>query len=487
MAKMSWLIARLLGRARRVTARRSLPLLLISLLLALGLLFAPGSAEAIEQRTLDATNYPAADLSPTLAQAQVNVDIVRQGYDLLLDRYVQPLGPADLLVAAYDGLVKGLAEAGVAIKRPGAPALPSDREAAWTAFREAVSDLLQESPPPAGFNPNAVMVAAMARSVNEGHTNYMTPKQYQDFLAFLRGDVRYGGIGVRPKRPGVTVAEVFPGSPAEAAGVLVGDMITSVDGQPTAGRTLDQVTQQIRGAEGTAVTLEVERPRTGERLLFVIVRASIKVEYISTEIIQGDIAYVRLLGFSDQSVADRFDQFLGSLPEIEARGLVIDLRGNSGGRIDVGLRILNRFIAAGPLFDQVDRTGRHHTHFATGPGWLDPVPVAILIDEASASMSEIFAAAMHENGLARLIGKKTAGNVAGSQVFPLSDGSGLQVTTLELLSGGGRRLNRDGVEPDLVADTSREELEIGRDIPLEAAVLYLWEQSVSPVSGATTP
>jgi carboxyl-terminal processing protease len=470
-----------------LTLRRSSGALLVSLLLAVGLLFAPSAVLASEQRTLDAAGYFGPDFSPALAQPQVSLEIVRQGYDLLLDRYVQPLNSADLLVAAYDGLVKGLGEAGVVVANPAPPRLPPEREAAWTTFRDAVDGLLRDSSLPAGFSPSTVMVAAMARSVNEGHTAYMNPRQYQEFLAFLRGDVRYGGIGIRPKRPGVTVAEVFPGSPAEAAGLMIGDMITSVDGQPIGGKTLDQIAQQIRGLEGTAVTLEVDRPRTGEQLRFIILRASIKVEYISTDIIQGDIGYVRLLGFSDASVADRFDQFLGSLPEMGARGLVIDLRGNSGGRIDVGLRILNRFIATGPLFDQVDRSGRHQTHFATGHVWQDRVPVAILIDEGSASMAEIFAAAMREHGFARLIGKKTAGNVAGSQVFPLTDGSGLQVTILEIFSGNGQRLNRDGVQPDEVMDTSREELELGRDVPLEAALIYLWEQSVSPLSGAARP
>lgn len=457
---------------------KKLPLsFLLSHLLVLGALLTPAGLAAARELGPDTSARPS-ELSDARALAQgepVSLEVTRQAYDLLLDRYVQPLNPADLLAAGYDGLVKRLKDAGLSVSRVGPLKLEADREAAWTDFASETFLLQQESRPPAEVNVNGVLVAAMARWVDEGHTAYLTPEQYQSFLAYLRGDQRYVGIGIRPRRPGVTVAEVFPGSPAEAAGVLPGDSIVAVDGEPTTGKTLEQAAQLIRGPEGAAVRLDVERPRTGERLVFIIVRAMIKVEYLNTSIIQDNIAYVRLRGFPEPSVAERIEQFVETLAVPGTNGLVIDLRGNSGGRLDVGLRLLNRFIASGPLYDQVDRTGRHRVQMAAGPGWDKPIPIAVLTDEATASMGEIFAAAMREHGIARLIGKKTAGNVAAAQIYPLGDGSAVQVTILEIFSGQGQRLNRAGVAPDHELDTSPEDLERGRDLPLEAAVLYLWE------------
>jgi carboxyl-terminal processing protease len=452
------------------------PLLAI-LLLAVGSLAQPPSLLADETRLFEPVSLQVSTTPGAAPIAAPGLDSLKQGYDLLLDRYVQAVSPADLLAAGYDAVVKGLQDAGVTVKNPGSLQLEPDREKAYATFTAKLASLLKESPPPADFNPTAVALAAMAKSVNEGHTSYMTAAQYKEFVAYLRGDVRYGGIGVRPKRPDVTIMEVFPDSPAERAGLTPGDVIRKVDGQATADKTLEEVAQLIRGPEGSTVSLEVDRPRTGEHLSLQVVRASIKVDYISTDMVQNNIGYIRLRGFPEPSVADRFEQFLDKLPSMNPRGLVIDLRGNSGGRIDVGLRLLNRFISSGPLFDQVDRSGTHRIQVATGPGWSNPVPVAILIDEGTASMGEIFASAMQEHGLARLFGNRTSGNVAAAQVYPLSDGSAMQVTILEIYSGKGAPLNRIGVAPDVFLASSPAEIEGGRDIPLEAAVLYCWSAS----------
>jgi carboxyl-terminal processing protease len=457
---------------------RFLAAFLLALLLQTGSLLAPAGSSARELGPETAATSSDLGAARSLAQSEpASLEVTRQAYDLLLDRYVQPLNPADLLVAAYEGLVKRLKDAGTAVARSGPLKLEADREKAWTTFASEAFLLQQESGPSPEINVNAVLVTAMARWVDEGHTAYLTPEQYQAFLAYLRGDQRYVGIGIRPRRPGVTVAEVFPDSPAEAAGMLAGDQIIAVDGEPTDGKSLEQVAQLIRGPEGAPVQLDVERPRTSERLVFIIVRALIKIEYLGTEIVQENIAYIRLRGFPEPSVAERLDQFVDKLQPSTSKGLVIDLRGNAGGRLDVGLRVLNRFIASGPLYDQVDRTGRHRVQMASGPGWDKPIPIAVLIDDGTASMGEIFAAAMRENGKARLIGKKTAGNVAAAQVYPLGDGSAVQVTILEIFSGNGERLNRAGVVPDHELDISPQDLELGRDSPLEAAVQFLWEQS----------
>ncbi len=136
----------------------------------------------------------------------------------------------------------------------------------------------------------------------------------------MRGDLRYGGIGVRGRKPGLTIAEVFEGGPAQRAGLLPGDMIVAVDGESTDGKAVEEISRLIRGPEGTAVKLDIQRPGVTDRLTFTITRELVKLDYISTDVIQGDIGYIRLRGFPEPSVAFRFEQFLDSLPSLHARG-----------------------------------------------------------------------------------------------------------------------------------------------------------------------
>jgi carboxyl-terminal processing protease len=463
-----------------VTFRDRVVTLLLTIALAAATLLSPALAPSAAAQTAPLPSSVAAATAAALKPADAAAaETIHQGYDLLLDRFVQQLEPKALLNAAYDAIVKGLADSGVQVKNQTPPSTEVDRERAWAAFETRLAELLKDTAPPESFNLAGTALTAMASSVDEGHTAYYSPDLYREFLAQLRGDVRYGGIGLRPRRPGVTVAEVFPGSPAEQAGIATGDLILAVDGQTVEGKTLEQVALLIRGPEGTSVRLDIDRPRSGEKLMLTIVRASIKVEFIRTEMIQDSVAYIQLRSFVDPNVVDKFEEFLDRLPATNARGLVIDLRGNGGGRIDLGVRLLNRFIASGPLLDQVDRNGQHRVISASGPGWANPLPLVVLVDDGTASMGEIFAAALRERGLARVMGRTTAGSVAAAQVYPLTDGSALQVTIFEIYSGRGARLNRVGLTPDDLYDTAPEDLERGRDIPLEAAVQYVWAVSDS--------
>jgi carboxyl-terminal processing protease len=474
-----------LNKPRHLARWRGLPTsLLLSLVLLLSATLSHatvGAAPAVA----GAVSIPSPEGTYAAVPEAADLDVIQQAFNLLMDRFVQPPKAPDLLNAGYAGVVKRLTELGVSVKSPGPLTLDAGRDQAWKSFATGLTQLLVESPPPAEFDLKETAISAMARSFDEGHTWYLTPERYRDYLAYIRGDVQYSGIGVRAARPEITIAEVFPASPAQAAGLHVGDQIRSVNGESTQGKALDQAAQLIRGPEGTQVVLEIDRPRTGEHLTFTITRSVVKLQFITTNTIQHDIAYVRLLGFADASITDQFEQYLEGLPAMRPRGLVIDLRGNGGGRIDQGIRLLNRFIASGPLFEQVDRSGRRRVQNATGPGWANPIPVAILIDGGTASMAEMFASAMKEHGVARLIGTKTSGSVAASQVFPLQDGAGLQLAIQEIYSPKGEPLNRVGVSPDHVIETPLAEAELGRDLPLEAAVLYLWQESDKLASQST--
>jgi carboxyl-terminal processing protease len=281
----------------------------------------------------------------------------------------------------------------------------------------------------------------------------------------------------------LTVDYVFSGSPAEAAGILIGDRILEIDGQPAEDLAATDAVTLIRGEAGTIVNLKLARDGDIDLWDLPIVRDSIRVPSIEARMID-EVGYIAIRGFPGPGLYEDVVSQLGTLQLQGAQSLVIDLRGNSGGRLDVGTRVAALFLPEGtPVYTQTTRRGRTATETtASSLQWSQPV--AVLIDSGTASMGEILAAALQEQGMAPLIGATTAGSVAGSLVVPLSDGSALQVTTLRIDSGHGRVLNRIGVEPDMEVDPTPS----AADAALDAAMSYLRNQvrardGQSPQSG----
>lgn len=343
-------------------------------------------------------------------------------------------------------------------------------------------------------NLNWVMIRAMAESAREGHTAFRTPSEYEEYLAWQRNDSRYEGIGVRFRGRNFLISEVFDGSPAEAAGVMMGDQILAVDGQSLEGVEIDDGRRLIRGPSGTSVQLLIRRPTVSAPLTITVARGEIKIQYIRWRVQDEKLGYIQLLSFPDPSVVTEIERALGEFDRAGVRGVVLDLRGNGGGRIDVGIRVASKFIRDGALFQQISRERRQRTITSDVGYWEHAAPLAVLIDGGTASMGEILASAIRENGAGTLVGARTAGVVSAAQVFPLVDGSGLQLTILEIRSGTGVQLNEVGVSPDLAVDFSMADLETGRDPQLEQALAWVRAQPAfaeparsAPVSSGAPP
>lgn len=415
---------------------------------------------------------------PTAVAAEPSIESaiepVQQGFDLLTDRFVRPLASDDLLAAAWSASVAEATGSDGASTR--SPLLTGSRERDWEIFRQQWLVLVSEHA--ARVEPKRLAGAAlrgMAEMVDEGHTIYMDSSRYAEHQAWARGDIRYAGIGARIARPDATVIEVFEDSPAERSGLLPGDMITHVDGHQILGLGLSDTIGQVRGAAGTVVELRVSRPGSEEPLVLAITRAEIHLALVRSRMLPDEVGYLHLRGFPELSVVDRVQAALSDLRAQGARALVLDLRGNSGGRLDVGVRLLSLFVREGPLYQQVSRDGSMRSTRANP--WSDPVdlPIVVLVDSGTASMGEIFASALQEHEVALLIGETTSGNVAAGQVFPLTDGSALQITVMEIRSGQGKALNGIGVTPDVHVSNSPDDLRRGHDAQLRAAVEHLAE------------
>jgi carboxyl-terminal processing protease len=274
------------------------------------------------------------------------------------------------------------------------------------------------------------------------------------------------------------VLEVFDGSPAAKAGIRTGDKIVEVDGESVAGGTSENAISRIRGTLGSTVEVVVERRGSPQPLRFTLERAEIKLAFVRWDVIQRPdgrkVGYLQIRGFPEPSVDERVGQALAEIDQRQVDGLVLDLRGNSGGRIDVGMKVASRFLRDGVVFQQIDRNGRERqVRPTTGQYWERTMPIVALVDGGTASMGEILASALQESGAARVVGTQTAGSVAGARLFPLANGGALQITVLTITSGRGTVLNDVGLKPDVAIDLSDDDLLGGVDVQLETGIRNL--------------
>jgi carboxyl-terminal processing protease len=416
---------------------------------------------------------PSAPAEDAASQTRAFAD----AYNLLLDHYVHPLDSAALLGAAWDNLARE-AE-GKAATPDALPALSGDRKADLQTAREALTAYLAKSDStPDGFVPAHALIRGMVRFVDEGHTYFLDQQQYTDYQAWSRGDNTYVGIGisVSSKDSAPHIVEVYDGTPAQQAGLEPGDVLVSIDGKAVAGMPLDEMTALVRGPAGTSIDIVVRRGDDPTLLPYRVQRAEIHLQFVSDKVVQDDIGYVLLRGFPEPSVVDSVNQDIATFESEGVHGLVLDLRGNSGGRIDVGTQLLSHFLPAGTaVYQEIDRGGQDSTHATHGDSQYD-LPVVVLVDGGTASMGEIFASAVQEHGAATVLGSTTAGSVAAAQVFALPDGTGLQVTVFEIVSADGAPLNKVGVTPDEVVGADVGAPLSDQDPVLDRAVEILHNQ-----------
>jgi carboxyl-terminal processing protease len=449
---------------------RVLALLLILVVTFGGGLALPAAAQ-VATPTPAAAPSRGADSSST---TESSVPPLAEAYLLLLERYALPLDAAQLIDAGQAGMVAVLKAAGVDVEAAAAGAYGTSTVEQFAVLQSQFQALAARYGD--RVTPRQLAYAAirgMADSVGDAHTNFLTPDEYQEQQRWERGDVRYGGIGARMRGPQATVVEVFPDTPAERAGLQPGDTIVAVDGQSATDLKLDEVIRLVRGTEGTPVVLRVQRAAGGRVEDLTLVRAQVAAPFVSARRLPGNLGYVQLRGFPEASVIAQVEQAILQQQREGARGIVLDLRGNSGGRLGVGERLLSRFVPDGPIYQIVDRSGQRDVQSVRGARPILTVPLAVLVDSGTASMGEVFAAAIEEHHVGRVIGTTTAGAVAASRFIPLSDGSALQISLEQVYSGAGAPLDRVGVQPDEEVDLDLDALRQGRDSQLERATSYL--------------
>ena len=295
------------------------------------------------------------------------------------------------------------------------------------------------------------MKTEAARGYIEGlgddYSEYIPKEEYEEFYEDMVGSLV--GIGIyfgKTMNDDILIIAPIENSAAEKAGIESGDIIKKVnDFEVTKDTTSDEVSQQIKGDVGTTITMEVLR---GEEIkTFEIMRENVKLHYVKTKMLEGNIGYIRLLSF-DENTADEFKEKLEELISDGAKSLIIDLRNNGGGIVQEAIKIADYFLDKGTKIITIkDKNGGEQESIASQDKITD-MKIKILVNEYTASASEILASALKENERAELIGIKTYGKGVIQSVFNLTDGSALKLTTNEYYTAGGNKLNKIGIEPN---------------------------------------
>ncbi|WP_199325088.1 S41 family peptidase [Phormidium sp. FACHB-1136] len=322
----------------------------------------------------------------------------------------------------------------------------------WQATRQRL--LGQEySSPEAAYN----ALRAALRQLNDPYTRFLSPTEYSDLTDQTAGEV--SGIGVQVQRNDnrVVITAITPGSPAEQAGLVVGDHLVMVDGQSTSNLTAEGVNQRLRGAENSQVTLSVAR-NGGTPRSIIVTRARMEmpaVEYTRRTVGGRPIGYIRLMEFNAHA-AEQMERAILSLTQEGVEGFVLDLRGNPGGLLFASIDIGRMWLQHGPIVRTVYRDGTTESLSANRTA-LTQLPLTVLVDRRSASSSEILTGALQDNRRATVVGTPTFGKALVQTLHGLSDGSGLTVTVAHYFTPNGTDISRKGITPDVTVELNERQ------------------------------
>jgi len=314
-------------------------------------------------------------------------------------------------------------------------------------------------------------ISGMVAALEDPYTAFFNPEDSKKFLEDTSGSFEGVGMEIGIRKNQLRVIAPLENSPAKAADLRPGDAIVQIDGKPTAGITTDEAVNLIRGPKGTQVVLTIFREDWNKTQDFAITRDVIKVPSLKWEIKEGDIAHIQFYQFTEKASQD-FRAAAVDIINSPANAIVLDLRNNPGGYISVAQDVAGWFLDKGQVIIRENfGEGKPETvHKSSGPALLKKYPIVVLINEGSASASEIVAGALRDNRQVQLIGKQSFGKGSVQQLVPLAQNSSLKVTIAKWLTPNGDQISEKGLAPDVEVDPANEEENEGRDPQLNKAI-----------------
>ncbi|GLS17501.1 peptidase S41 [Labrys miyagiensis] len=286
------------------------------------------------------------------------------------------------------------------------------------------------------------------------HSSYMDAKSFQDMQVQTKGE--FGGLGIEVTMEDNNLKVVSPidDSPASKAGILAGDVITALDGDPVQGMTLQQAVDKMRGAVNTPITLKILRGGKGDAMDVKVVRDIIRVKSVRSKKLGNDIGYIRITQFTEQTfdgLKKSLDQLNKDIGQDKIKGYVIDLRNNPGGLLDQAIQVSDAFLERGEIVSTRGRSPDDVQRYTARSGDLTGgKPVIVLVNGGSASASEIVAGALQDHKRATILGTRSFGKGSVQTIIPLQGNGALRLTTARYYTPSGRSIQAKGIEPEIV-------------------------------------
>jgi len=356
---------------------------------------------------------------------------------------------------------------------------PNDLETLFQPFWEAWNIVHEEyvDQPVDDLSLMQGAIRGMMESLGDQHSTYMDPQTYENASARLSGQ-EYEGIGawVDPTADYLTIISPIPGSPAEEAGLEPGDKIIAINGKDMTGIDTELVRQQVLGPAGSTVVLTVAREGETKPLDFTIKRDKIVIKSASGEMLEDGIGYVQITTFGDKTTPE-LRAALNDLMAQNPNGLIIDLRNNGGGYLQTAVEVASEFIGDGVILYEQYGDGQRTSYQAMKGGQATEIPLVVLINEGTASASEIVAGAIQDYGRGQLVGVTSYGKGSVQNWVPLTNNQGaVRVTIAKWLTPNERTINEKGLTPDAEVEITDEDRQAGHDSQLDKAIEVMREE-----------
>lgn len=300
------------------------------------------------------------------------------------------------------------------------------------------------------------MFRGLMDSLDDPYSEYYTAEELNELTEQTQGI--YFGIGAYVSMDSETnlpkISGVIEGAPAADVDLRANDIIYEVDGVSTAGKTLTEAVNMIRGEAGTTVDLTIVRQGAGDYLHVTVERAKVESPTVKYEMLDDDMAYIQIVEFDDVTI-DQFTDALATVKGSGMEGLILDLRGNPGGSLDAVVKIARKLLPEGMIVYTEDKAGKCTEYTCDGKTPLE-VPLVVLVDMNSASASEILAGAIQDYGVGTLVGTTTFGKGIVQQIMPFTDGSAIKITISAYYTPNGRNIHGTGIEPDVECEFDGE-------------------------------
>jgi len=333
-------------------------------------------------------------------------------------------------------------------------------------------------------------IKGMVAAIGDPYTVFMDPQIASEFNKDLAGTFEGIGAEIGLKNEIITIIAPLPGMPAEKAGLKAGDKIIAINNETTSGMSVDEAVSKIRGPKGTAVVLSIFRDSFDKVQDFSITRNTIIVKSVRTNLRADGIFFVQITNFNDDTETlfnQAVDEILAKIPQ----GIILDLRNNPGGYLDTAIEVASEWVEDGIIVTEKYSEEQKNEHLARGRARIKGYKTVVLVNQGSASASEIVAGALQDYKDATIIGMKTFGKGSVQTLLNFEDGSSVKITIAKWLTPNGRSINDEGIMPDYEVDLAQGDFDKNLDPQMDAAVSFLKGESIDKylvkVKATSTP